>query len=171
MRTRAFVCSPNATFLLIMLSTGVFATPVQAQETQPVAAGQLIRFDTVATPVGARPAVVGKFLSADTTWMYVDPNGPERRLMVSRASVHRLEVRIGRSGAETGAVAGFLVGAATGVAGVLAYCSDEDCDTAGRASLMFGGAFGAAGALLGALVGVGIRPHGRWAPAHMPFAP
>ncbi len=147
------------------------AAPAAAQEGGPLAPGQWIRVHTVTAPLSGEPPLAGKFLSADSASLYVDPSGPQRRLAIARTAVQSLEVRTSEGGSAAGMRAGFLAGAATGVAlGVYAIATGWDPGEMVPATIGFSLLLGGAGALVGSVVGFAMRPE-RWAPASLPAAP
>lgn len=160
----AGACGRIAAISLAAILTTAALTPLPAQRSREIVQGDRIR--VLATQPGtafSRPTI-GTFAGATADTLYLRRR--DSLMAFHRLSVAGVEVSAGRGSYwKTGAIAGGLLGAATGVIGVIAYCGQEDCSTAPQAALMFGTAFGAAAAGLGAMVGLAVPRRERWIPA------
>ncbi len=133
------------------------------QQPRVVAAGQWVRFDTAATSSNAVRRVAGKFLSADSGSIYLDPAGRQSYLAVSRTSLRNLEARTRQGHAVGGLLVGALVGAGTAVL-LSATPAEGECE---GCALLVAPLFAGAGAVLGAVLGNAVRGE-TWAPAQIP---
>lgn len=148
-------------YLPAVLLVVPFAT-VFAQEQMPLPQpGERIRL-MACTPVCEDLEGTCEALSGDTLRVRIEERATPTA--ISLASVLKLEVHRGqKSNVGTGAIMGFVLGAAAGAIAGVVFCSNEHCSgvTPGQAALYAGAVAGAGGAVLGAGLGA-LTKRDRW---------
>jgi len=143
--------------LLLAAALGALPVPAFAQPSGPPASGARVRFRTdSAGDTWVQGTLLGA--SRDSLWLRRQASGDT--LVMERAQLRRIQAFAGRtSNAVKGAEVGVAVGAAVGFGLLLEFSSGAHKSTG---EVLFAtGLVGAAGGLVGALVGSGIKSD-RW---------
>lgn len=144
-----------------LLSAMAIAALLPAEDGHAQSLGRLepgARVRLLADVVAPEP-VVGILVALDGDTMALRLDGRDEVARVPRESLGKLEVSRGRRSRGRGARMGALVGFAIGAIAVLATPCDADCwDMRGAGVAVLG----AAGAGLGATIGLAIPPGERW---------